>query len=142
MNQTTLTKQEAVVRSWFHADAKGKVLGPLAVRVALALAGRTKVDWTPNVDAGGFVVVTNVESLVVTGKKATSKIYKTHSGWMGGLNEVNFARMQAKHPERILELAVKRMLPKTVIGTHMLKRLKCYKGAAHPHVSQAPKPLP
>lgn len=141
MNQTTYLKQEAVHRDWLIESAKGKILGDVAVRVAVALMGKTKANWTPNVDSGAFVVVTDIESVVVTGKKTSDKIYKFHSGYMGGLKEIPLETMMTKKPEQVLELAVKRMLPKTIQGSHMLKRLKVYKGAAHPHVSQSPKPL-
>jgi large subunit ribosomal protein L13 len=123
------------------SQAKGKILGDVAVRVAVALMGKTKANWTPNVDSGAFVVVTDIESVVVTGKKTSDKIYKFHSGYMGGLKEIPLETMMTKKPEQVLELAVKRMLPKTIQGSHMLKRLKVYKGSAHPHVSQSPKPL-
>jgi len=141
MNQTTYLKQEAVTREWRITSAKGKILGDVAVRVAVALMGKTKANWTPNVDSGAFVVVTDIESVVVTGKKTSDKIYKFHSGYMGGLKEIPLETMMTKKPEQVLELAVKRMLPKTIQGSHMLKRLKVYKGAAHPHVSQTPAPL-
>lgn len=141
MNQTTYLKQEAVTREWRITSAKGKILGDVAVRVAVALMGKTKANWTPNVDSGAFVVVTDIESVVVTGKKTSDKIYKFHSGYMGGLKEIPLKTMMTKKPEQVLELAVKRMLPKTIQGSHMLKRLKVYKGAAHPHVSQTPAPL-
>ena len=141
MNQTTYLKQEAVVRDWRIASAKGQILGKVAVKVAEALMGKTKPDWTPNVDSGAFVVVTDIEGVVVTGKKSSDKLYKFHSGWMGGIKEIPLEVMMAKKPEQVLELAVKRMLPKTIQGSHMLKRLKVYKGAAHPHTSQQPKPL-
>jgi large subunit ribosomal protein L13 len=142
MNQTTLTKQESIQRTWRIASAKGKVLGPLAVRVANALMGRTKADWTPSVDGGDFVVVTDVEGLVVTGNKAVKKTYRFHSGYMGGLTELNFATLHGSHPDRVLQLAVKRMLPKTIQGREQLKRLKIYAGSAHPHAAQKPSTLP
>lgn len=141
MNQTTHLKQEAVNHEWRITSAKGQVLGDVAVRVAQALMGKNRANWTPTVDSGSFVVVTDVESLVVTGKKAENKLYKFHSGWMGGLKELSFETLHGKKPEQVLELAVKRMLPKTVQGSHQLKRLKVYKGAGHPHISQQPKPL-
>lgn len=142
MNQTTLTKQESIKRQWLVASAKGKVLGPLAVRVANALMGRTKVDWTPHVDGGDFVVVTDVESVVVTGNKPEKKTYRFHSGYMGGLTELSFATLHASHPDRVLQLAVKRMLPKTIQGRNQLKRLKIYRGSAHRHTAQKPVELP
>ena len=142
MHQTTLQKPADVKRTWHIASAKGKVLGPLAVRIANALSGRTKVTWTPTTDAGDFVVVTDVDSVVVTGPKATRKTYKFHSGYMGGLTELSFATMQERRPGKVLELAVKRMLPKNQQAKEMIKRLKVYTGAAHPHASQAPSELP
>ncbi len=141
MHQTTFIQPAAVARRWHHASAKGKLLGPLAVKIATTLMGRHRADWSPTVDSGDFVVVTDVEGIVVTGKKATNKTYKFHSGYMGGITEIPFNVMQARHPERILQLAVKRMLPKSIQGRHQLKRLKVFKGAAHPHTAQAPKPL-
>lgn len=142
MNQTTLTKQEAVTRSWFIASAKGKVLGPLAVRVATALMGRNKPTWTPHTDSGDFVVVTDVDDLVFTGRKTERKIYRFHTGYIGGLKEVPLGKLHSQRPEMVLELAVKRMLPKTVQGRHQLKRLKIYRGSTHKNISQVPKPLP
>lgn len=142
MNQTTLTKQEAVQRKWHIATAKNTVLGPLAVRIANALMGRIRPDWTPHVDSGDFVVVTDVEGLVVTRNKAEKKTYRFHSGYIGGLTELSYADLHSRNPERVLQLAVKRMLPKTIQGRHQLKRLKVYKGAAHPHTAQQPQQLP
>ena len=141
MNQTTYLKQEAVTREWRITSAKGQILGKVAVKVAEALMGKTKPDWTPTVDSGAYVVVTDIEGVVTTGAKNADKLYKFHSGWMGGLKEIPLQVMMTKKPEQVLELAVKRMLPKTIQGSHMLKRLKVYKGAAHPHTSQTPKPL-
>jgi large subunit ribosomal protein L13 len=142
MNQTTLTKQEAVTHRWYQASAKGVVLGHLAVRVANALMGRVRPDWTPHTDGGDFVVVTDVESLVVTGNKAEKKIYKFHSGYMGGLTELSFEDLHAKKPDQVFMLAVRRMLPKTNQARDQLKRLKIYKGSAHPHKAQNPAALP
>lgn len=140
--QTTFVRQEDVTRAWFHASAKGKVLGPLATRIAVALMGKIKPNWTPSTDAGDYVVVTDVESLVFTGKKLEKKIYRFHSGFIGGIKEVPLGVMHQDKPEEVLFLAVKRMLPKTIQARHMLKRLNIYKGAAHPHIGQDPKPLP
>lgn len=139
--QTTFVKNEQVVRNWYHASAKGKVLGPLAVKVATALMGKLKADWTPSTDNGDFVVVTDVEGLVFTRNKAVKKIYRWHTGFVGGIKEVPLGVMHENNPEEVFFLAVKRMLPKTIQGRHQLKRLKIYKGSAHPHVGQAPKPL-
>jgi len=139
--QTTFLKNEQVVRAWHVASAKGKVLGPLAVKAATALMGKNKSDWTPSTDNGDFVVITDVEGLVFTRNKAVKKIYRWHTGFVGGIKEVPLGVMHEAHPEEVFYLAVKRMLPKTIQGRHQLKRLKVYKGAAHPHVGQGPKPL-
>jgi large subunit ribosomal protein L13 len=139
--QTTFVKNEQVNHAWHIASAKGKVLGPLAVKVATILMGKNKADWTPSTDNGDFVVVTDVEGLVFTGKKTEKKIYRFHSGFVGGIKEIPLGVMHETKPEEVFYLAVKRMLPKTIQGRHQLKRLKVYKGAAHPHVGQNPKPI-
>ena len=139
--QTTFVKNEQVARNWHVASAKGKVLGPLAVKAATALMGKNKADWTPSTDNGDFVVITDVEGLVFTRNKAVKKIYRWHTGFVGGIKEVPLGVMHEQNPEEVFFLAVKRMLPKTIQGRHQLKRLKIYKGAAHPHVGQGPKPL-
>ena len=139
--QTTFIKNEQVVRNWHYASAKGKVLGPLAVKAATALMGKNKADWTPSTDNGDFVVITDVEGLVFTRNKAVKKIYRWHTGFVGGIKEVPLGVMHEQNPEEVFYLAVKRMLPKTIQGRHQLKRLKVYKGAAHPHIGQGPKPL-
>jgi large subunit ribosomal protein L13 len=140
--QTTFVKNENVAHAWYYASAKGKVLGPLAVKAATALMGKLKADWTPSTDNGDYVVVTDVESLVFTGKKTINKVYRFHSGFIGGIKEIPLGVMHQSKPEEVFYLAVKRMLPKTIQGRHQLKRLKIYKGSAHPHVGQNPKPLP
>jgi large subunit ribosomal protein L13 len=140
--QTTFARQEDVIRSWYIASAKNKVMGPLATKVALALMGKLKVDWTPSTDGGDYVVVTDVENLVFTGKKLTNKIYRFHSGFIGGIKEIPLGVLHAQKPEEVFMLAVKRMLPKSIQGRHQLKRLKIYRGPAHPHIGQNPKPLP
>lgn len=142
MHQTTFLHPSKVNRSWYQVSAKGQILGRLAARVATALMGRTKADWTPQVDNGDFVVVTDCEQVAVTGNKLETHIYRFHSGYFGGLNLTPLGKFQEKHPERVIELAVKRMLPKTGQGRDMLKRLKVYKGSAHPHIGGKPKQLP
>jgi large subunit ribosomal protein L13 len=142
MKQTTLIPPSAVKRGWFQVSAKNQVLGTLAVRVAEALMGRGKTDWTPHIDNGDFVVVTDVEALSFSGNKRETKIYLFHSGYFGGLTQMPLGVLHDKHPERVFELAVKRMLPKNSHGRHMLSRLKVYKGAAHPHTAQNPAKLP
>jgi large subunit ribosomal protein L13 len=139
--QTTFTKAETVKHGWYSTSAKGKVLGPLAVRIAQTLMGKNRADWTPGVDSGNYVVVTDVESLVFTRKKDERKTYRFHSGYMGGITELTLGELHEKKPELVLHLAVKRMLPKTVQGRHQLKRLKIYKGQAHGHTGQKPEPL-
>ncbi|MCS6971025.1 MAG: 50S ribosomal protein L13 [Planctomycetota bacterium] len=140
--QTTFLQPAQIQRSWYQVSAKGQVLGRLAARIAVALMGRNRPDWTPHVDAGHFVIVTDAEQVAVTGNKERTHIYRFHSGYFGGLKLVPLGKLKEKHPERVIELAVKRMLPKTVQGRHMLKRLKVYRGAAHPHSGVKPLPLP
>ena len=125
----------------FVVDATDKVLGRLASQIALRLRGKHKAIFTPHVDTGDFIVVTNVEKIKVTGTKATDKLYHRHSGYPGGVRTVSFAQLQERFPERALEQAVKGMLPKGPLGYAMLKKLKCYPGPAHPHAAQQPKLL-
>jgi large subunit ribosomal protein L13 len=142
MHQTTFTHPSKIQRNWLHSSAKGQVLGRLAARAAQALMGRNKADWTPHVDNGDFVVITDADKIEVTGNKLETHIYRFHSGYFGGLTLTPLGKLKESHPERVIELAVKRMLPKTVIGRHMLKRLKVYKGSTHPHVGAKPVQLP
>lgn len=139
--QTTFPKIEAAQRDWFAVSAKNQVLGKLAAKIATTLMGKRKPSWEPSVDQGDFVVVTDVEKLVVTGNKADGKIYKFHTGFIGGLQEYSFSKMQQLRAEDVLMLAVRRMLPKTVQARSQMARLKIYKGSAHPHIGQNPKPL-
>ena len=139
--QTTFPKIEAAQRDWFAISANNQVLGKLAAKIATTLMGKRKPSWEPSVDQGDFVVVTDVEKLVVTGNKADGKIYKFHTGFIGGLQEYSFAKMQELRAEDVLMLAVRRMLPKTVQARSQMARLNIYKGSAHPHVGQNPKPL-
>ena len=126
---------------WFVLDAEGMVLGRLATEVARILRGKHKPIFTPHVDTGDYIVVVNVEKLRVTGNKAEDKKYYRHTGYPGGINETNFTKLQQRFPGRILEKAVKGMLPKGPLGYAMLKKMKCYAGAAHPHTAQQPKAL-
>jgi len=125
-------------RLWHHIDADGKILGRVATQVATVLRGKNKRDYSPHLNNGDFVVVTNAEKIVVTTK---DKIYYTHSGYMGGLKETGIDTMRERHPERILEAAVKGMLPKNKLQAKFLKKLKIYKGSEHPHLAQKPKSL-
>ena len=139
--KTVSAKPAEVARDWFVVDATDKVLGRLASQIALRLRGKHKAIFTPHVDTGDFIVVTNVEKIRVTGNKADDKLYHRHSGHPGSIRTLTFAQMQAKFPGRALEKAVKGMLPKGPLGYAMIKKLKVYGGAEHPHTAQQPKPL-
>ena len=139
--KTFSAKAQEVTHDWFIVDATDKVLGRLATEVARRLRGKHKPIYTPHVDTGDFIVVVNVEKLRVTGNKAEDKKYYRHSGYPGGIYETNFKKLQQRFPGRILEKAVKGMLPKGPLGYAMLKKMKCYSGSAHPHAAQQPKPL-
>ena len=122
-------------------DAEGKTLGRLATRVAGILRGKHKPMFTPHLDVGDYVVVINAEKVALTGRKADQKTYFTHSGYMGHEKHIPFRRMIATHPDRVVELAVRGMLPKNTLGRHIRKKLKVYAGAVHPHESQQPQEL-
>jgi len=139
--KTYSAKAEDIKRDWYVVDGTDKVLGRLAATIAARLRGKHKPIFTPHVDTGDFIVVTNVEKLRVTGNKAEAKLYHRHSGYPGGIRTTNFEKMQARFPGRALEKAVKGMLPKGPLGYAMIKKLKCYTGAAHPHSAQQPKTL-
>jgi large subunit ribosomal protein L13 len=139
--KTLSAKPAEVAHDWYVVDATDKVLGRLASQIALRLRGKHKPIFTPHVDTGDFIVVTNVEKIRVTGNKADDKLYHRHSGHPGSIRTMTFAQMQAKFPGRALEKAVKGMLPKGPLGYRMIKKLKCYAGATHPHAAQQPKTL-
>jgi len=139
--KTLSAKPAEVARDWYLVDATDKVLGRLASQLASRLRGKHKAMFTPHVDTGDFIVVTNVEKIRVTGNKADDKLYHRHSGYPGSIRTMTFAQMQAKFPGRALEKAVKGMLPKGPLGYKMIKKLKCYAGATHPHAAQQPKTL-
>jgi large subunit ribosomal protein L13 len=139
--KTFSAKPHEVKRDWFVVDATDKVLGRLAAEIAHRLRGKHKTEYTPHVDTGDYIVVVNVEKLRVTGDKAQDKKYYRHSGYPGGIYETNFTKLQQRFPGRILEKAVKGMLPKGPLGYAMAKKMKCYAGAAHPHTAQQPKAL-
>lgn len=139
--KTYLPKINLDERKWHVVDAKGAVLGRLAVRVANVLRGRNKPIYTPHLDAGDFVVVINAEKVVLTGAKETKKTFMTYSGWKGGEKFTSVEQVRARHPERLIMHAVKGMLPKNRLGDVMLTKLKVYKGAEHPHAAQRPTPL-
>ena len=139
--KTFSAKSHEVVRDWYLVDASGKVLGRLAAALAHRLRGKHKPEFTPHVDTGDYIVVVNAEKLRVTGNKARDKLYHRHSTYPGGIYTTNFAKLQARHPTRVLEKAVKGMLPKGPLGYAMLRKMKVYAGAAHPHDAQQPKVL-
>jgi large subunit ribosomal protein L13 len=139
--KTISVKESEVDRGWYVVDAKDKVLGRIATEIARRLRGKHKAIYTSHVDTGDFVVVVNAGQLRVTGNKAKDKKYYRHSGYPGGLYETNFEKMQDKFPGRALELAVKGMLPKGPLGYAMIKKLKVYPGAEHPHTAQQPQAL-
>jgi large subunit ribosomal protein L13 len=139
---TTYTaKAGQVQQGWFVVDAQDKVLGRLAVQIATRLRGKHKPEYTPHIDTGDFIVVVNASKLRVTGRKDERKVYYRHTGYPGGLKQTNFKKLQAKKPTRVLQLAVKGMLPKGPLGYAMLRKLKVYAGATHPHSAQQPKAL-
>jgi large subunit ribosomal protein L13 len=139
---TTYSAKVGEIRQdWYLVDAADKVLGRLAAEIARRLRGKHKPEFTPHVDTGDYIVVVNVDKLRVTGRKAENKIYYRHSGYPGGIYSTNFAKLHARHPDRVLKLAVKGMLPKGPLGYAMLKKMKVYAGASHPHTAQQPKTL-
>lgn len=139
--KTFSAKAHEVNHEWFVVDAQDKVLGRLAAKIAHVLRGKHKAIYTPHVDTGDFVVVTNADKLVVTGKKTLQKIYYRHTGYPGGIYSRTFNQMLEKAPEKILINAVKGMLPKGPLGYAMIKKLKVYAGESHPHAAQQPKQL-
>jgi large subunit ribosomal protein L13 len=139
--KTYSAKPSDVKRDWYVVDASDKVLGRLASEIAHRLRGKHKPEFTRHIDTGDFIVVVNVDKLRVTGNKAKDKLYNRHSGYPGGLYTTSFEKMQEKFPARVLEKAVKGMLPKGPLGYAMLKKLKAYVGTDHPHVAQQPKTL-
>ena len=132
----------AIERKWYVVDADGVVLGRLASRVATILRGKHKATFTPHLDMGDHVVVVNADKIHLTGRKRTDKLYRWHTGYIGGLREVTAETMLRTHPERVVEWAVQGMLPKNRLGKAMAKKLKVYRGAEHPHAAQQPGPLP
>jgi len=132
-------RNEDVERRWIHIDATDVILGKLAVDAAMRLMGKDQPTFTPGVDSGDFIVVTNAEKVKVTGKKETDKLYRYHTGYFGGLRENTLGTLRETKPDQIVKLAVRRMLPKTKIGRDMLKRLKVYAGSDHPHGAQKPE---
>ena len=139
--KTYIAKAESVVNDWFIVDAAGKTLGRLSAEIASRLRGKHKPEFTPHVDTGDYIVVINAAQVRVTGRKATDKIYYSHTGFVGGIKAISFQKLIEKAPERTIETAVKGMLPKGPLGRAMFKKLKVYAGNEHPHAAQQPKEL-
>ncbi|MDH5727977.1 MAG: 50S ribosomal protein L13 [Gammaproteobacteria bacterium] len=139
--KTFSAKPETVKRDWYVVDANGKTLGRLATEIARRLRGKHKPEYTPHVDTGDYIVVVNAEQVQVTGNKFKDKMYYSHTGFPGGIKEINFEKLQAKKPEMIIEKAVKGMLPKGPLGRAMFRKLKVFKGSEHNHAAQQPKTL-
>ena len=138
---TPMVSEKEIRRDWFVVDAAGQVLGRLATRVARLLSGKHRPHYVPHLDTGDFVIVTNAEKVVLTGKKAEQKVYRRHSGYPGGLKSIGASELAAKAPERMVEEAVRGMLPKSKLGRRQLKKLKVYRGPSHPHEAQKPRAL-
>ena len=136
-----VAKPLEIERKWYVIDATDKTLGRLSTEIATRLRGKHKPIYTPHVDCGDFIIVVNAEKVKVTGNKATQKVYRHHTGYMGGLRERSYKEMLAKHPERIIEKAVKGMLPKNSLGSQMYRKLKVYAGPEHEHQAQKPEML-
>ena len=139
--KTFSAKPAEVKRQWFVVDAEGKTLGRLSTEIARRLRGKHKTEYTPHVDTGDYIVVINAEKVHVTGNKELNKIYHHHTGYIGGLKSINLGKQRAEHPERIIESAVKGMLPKNPLGRAMFRKLKVFAGPDHQHAAQQPAPL-
>jgi large subunit ribosomal protein L13 len=141
MNKSYLPPVDSIQRNWYIVDAADKRLGRLASEVAMVLRGKNKPTYTPHLDTGDFVIVINAEKIEVTGKKRSQKLYRRHSGRPGGMKTETFNQLQARVPERIIEQAVKGMLPKNTLGRQLFTKLKVYAGSEHPHEAQKPEVL-
>ena len=139
--KTYVPKKAEITRDWWVVDADGMTLGRIATVIASHLRGKHKPTYTPFLDTGDHVVVVNAGKVALTGNKLDTKLYRRHSGYPGGLKETSFREMRGKHPERIVEFAVRGMLPKGPLGRQMFRKLKVYAGPAHPHDAQDPQPL-
>ena len=139
--KTYSAKPDEVRREWLLVDAKGKTLGRLSSEIARRLRGKHKPEFTPHIDTGDYVVVVNADKVAVTGRKMTDKVYYHHTGYIGNLKSVTLEKLLAKHPDRVIQQSVKGMMPKNPLGRAMLKKLKIYAGAEHPHEAQQPRPL-
>ena len=139
--KTISVKPESVKRDWYVIDAEGEILGRIAAEIAVRLRGKHKAEYTPHVDTGDYIVVVNAKKVRVTGNKVTDKIYHRHTGYPGGLKSISFGKLIEKAPERIIQNAVKGMLPKGPLGRAMFRKLKVYADAEHPHTAQQPQQL-
>ena len=139
--KTFSAKPHEVKRDWYLVDADGKTLGRLATEIARRLRGKHKAEYTPHVDTGDYIVVVNAEKIAVTGNKRQNKMYHRHTGYIGNLKSINFDKLNQTHPERIIQTAVKGMLPRSPLGRAMMTKLKVYAGSEHPHTAQQPQPL-
>ena len=138
MNKTSIPSVDSINRQWFLVDAENQTLGRLATELSSVLRGKNKPHFTPHLDTGDFVIVINAEKIQVSGKKADQKLYRRHSGRPGGMKVETFNALQERIPERIIETAIKGMLPHNSLGRQLFRKLKVYKGAAHPHAAQNP----
>jgi len=141
MNKTSLPQIDSIERQWYLVDAENQTLGRLATEVAAVLRGKNNPSFTPHLDTGDFGVVVNADKIKVSGNKSTQKLYRRHSGRPGGMKTETFAALQERIPERIVEKAIKGMLPHNALGRQMFRKLKVYKGSDHPHSAQKPQPL-
>jgi large subunit ribosomal protein L13 len=139
--KTVSTRPQDVDHAWYVVDAENKTLGRLATEIATRLRGKHKPEYTPHVDTGDYIVVVNADKVRVTGNKFNDKLYYRHSGYPGGIKQLSFKDLQARYPERIIEKAVKGMLPRNPLGRAMFRKLKVYAGTEHPHGAQQPQPL-
>ncbi|MFS1562575.1 MAG: 50S ribosomal protein L13 [Candidatus Arsenophonus phytopathogenicus] len=139
--KTFTAKPETVKRGWYVVDADGKTLGRLATEIARRLRGKHKAEYTPHVDTGDYIIVVNAKKVAVTGNKREEKIYYRHTGYIGGIKQATFEEMIARHPERVIEIAVKGMLPKGPLGREMYCKMKVYAGSDHNHAAQQPQVL-
>ncbi len=139
--KTISAKKESVTRDWYVVDATDKTLGRLSTEIANRLRGKHKPEFTPHVDTGDYIVVVNAEKVKVTGNKSTNKLYHHHTGYPGGIKSITFDKLIDKAPERIIEKAVKGMMPKNKLSKAMMSKLKIYAGGEHPHAAQQPTPL-
>lgn len=139
--KTYQATNETVTRNWYLIDAANRTLGRLSGEIARRLRGKHKPEYTPHVDTGDYIVVINADKIKVTGNKSKDKMYYRYSGYQSGLKELTFEQLLAKHPDRVLEIAVKGMLPKNPLGRAMLQKLKVYAGAEHPHAAQQPQQM-